>query len=123
MKNPFVVAVGAMLVCLAADTIRAEPVVVADGKTVTNPRQPQAAVDANGTIFVTFGAEETIYCSTSSDGGESFSAPVKVADVPRLALGLRRGPRIVAGDSVLVVTSVVVLDRQRGQLAGRHTGQ
>ena len=40
------------------------------------------------------------------DGGESFSAPVKVADVSRLALGLRRGPRIVAGDGVLIITAI-----------------
>ena len=41
---------------------------------VSNPRQPQAAVDENGTIYVAFAAEESVYASHSTDG----SGPVVV---------------------------------------------
>jgi hypothetical protein len=87
-------------------SVTAEPVTVAGDASIPNPRQPQAAVAPDGNIFITFGAAEAIYCSRSLDNGESFSAPVKVASVPRLALGLRRGPRIVAGSNVVVVTAI-----------------
>ncbi|HEV7280504.1 MAG TPA: sialidase family protein [Pirellulaceae bacterium] len=76
---------------------------IASARSVPNLRQPQAAVGDDGAIFVTFGADNAIYCSTSTDGDESYSDPVRVGTVNRLALGMRRGPRIaVSGDAVVI---------------------
>ncbi len=68
-------------------------------------RQPQAAVDREGRVFVTYGVGDLIRCARSSDGGKTFES----ADVGRagpLSLGMRRGPRIAVANGVLVVSAV-----------------
>jgi len=66
-------------------------------------RQPQVAVSPQGEIYVVFVKDSTIYLVRSTDHGENFSDPAKVADVPGLMAGMRRGPRIaVAGKRLLV---------------------
>lgn len=47
-----------------------------------------------------------VFIAVSSDGGASFALPVKIAHVPQLMLGMRRGPRIVAHGDRLTVTMV-----------------
>lgn len=47
-----------------------------------------------------------IYVASSSDGGATFSTPVRVATLPRLMLGLRRGPRVAVHGDHLTVTAV-----------------
>src|SRR5687767_2274105 len=66
-------------------------------------REPQVAVASSGKVFVTYGAGNAVYCSTSSDSGRTYGPPIKVAEAGVLSLGMRRGPRIaVAGDSVVI---------------------
>jgi hypothetical protein len=80
-----------------------EPIVVADRSPSKNPRQPQIALDSAGVIHVAFGANEDVQYSRSTDGGKSFSPPVKLATIRSLALGMRRGPRIaVSGDAICI---------------------
>ena len=79
---------------------------VVESSVVQNSRQPQAAVRANGTILVAFGADDTIYCCRSVEDGTVFQPPVRVGHLPALALGRRRGPRIVANDEAIVVTAI-----------------
>lgn len=67
-------------------------------------RQPQVSVTRSGTIFVVFARDSSIYSVRSTDEGKSFSAPVKVAEVNHLKVGMRRGPRIAATDQRAVVT-------------------
>ena len=50
-------------------------------------RQPQLA-HADGQVAMTFGAGSAIYFARSTDGGRTFEAPVKVAEVAALALFL-----------------------------------
>ncbi|MBW3599939.1 MAG: glycoside hydrolase [Planctomycetes bacterium] len=84
----------------------AESAVVPTGD-VASPRQPHAAVSGDGSVYVAFGAGDAVYCSASTNGGESFRDAVQVGKVERLALGMRRGPRIAAGaDGTAVVTAV-----------------
>ena len=65
--------------------------------------EPQAAVSETGKIFVVYGQGNVLYCAVSSNGGKSYALPVQVGSAGKLALGMRRGPRIaVAGDSVVV---------------------
>ena len=88
-------------VTLAGDSVP----IVPEG-TVHNPRQPQATVDSKGTIYVTFGADQAVYCSKSTDGGKTYGDPVKVGQVEGLALGMRRGPRIAAGPKGVTITAI-----------------
>lgn len=70
------------------------------------PRQPQVAAAADGTRHVVFGDGTAIYATRASGGDTQFAAPVKIADLPKLALGMRRGPRITATGRTLVVTAI-----------------
>jgi hypothetical protein len=67
--------------------------------------QPQVAVSPAGDIYVTFGKDETVYLTTSTNHGQSFSVPSKVADVPNLMLGMRRGPRVAASSQRIVISA------------------
>ena len=55
---------------------------------------------------MTFGASGAVYYANSSDGGQKFTAPVEVGAVTKLALGMRRGPRITAGSDAIVVAAI-----------------
>ncbi|MBI1853489.1 MAG: exo-alpha-sialidase [Planctomycetes bacterium] len=78
--------------------------VVAPG-VLPEARQPQVAVDAQGRVYVAFGCHNAVYCAISEDGGHSFRPPVMVAEVPGLALGARRGPRIAASKEFVTITA------------------
>ncbi len=67
--------------------------------------QPQVAVASSGRIHVVFGKGTAIYHTASADG-RSFSEPVKVAELQKLALGMRRGPRIAASEKVIAITAI-----------------
>lgn len=85
----------------------AESVVdVVTSTTVEGAQQPQAAVGSDGMIYVAFGSGTTIYCSHSTDGGVTYQAPVQIGRLPGLALGRRRGPRIVVASGKVVVTAI-----------------
>lgn len=59
-----------------------------------------------GKIHVAFGKANAVYHVASAEGGRTFSKPVKVAELPKLALGMRRGPRISATDKVIAITAI-----------------
>ena len=69
-------------------------------------RQPQLAATRQ-MVAVTFGAGTTVYFSSSRDQGRTFSAPVKVAEAPLLALGRHRGPRVAITPSAIVISALV----------------
>ena len=69
-------------------------------------RQPQLAV-RDRQVAATFGAGGAVYFAGSSDGGRSFSKPVKVGEAKVLALGHRRGPRIAFAGSAIVISAAV----------------
>src|SRR4051794_24707126 len=87
------------------------------GPEATPFTQPQLAVSSN-VVALTFGGGNSIYYSGSTDGAQTFSAPVRVASSPGLMLGKRRGPRIaISGDSFLI-TAVSSDEKGRGDLLG-----
>ena len=55
---------------------------------------------------MTFGKEGGVFCATSLDRGRSFSQPVRVGNLPKLALGMRRGPRIAATERGVVISAI-----------------
>ena len=69
-------------------------------------RQPQVAVNPSGVIHLVYGRGNAIFSTASTDFGKTFSAPVQVAQVGTLALGMRRGPRVVATENAVVVTAI-----------------
>jgi hypothetical protein len=83
-----------------------EPVTVVEKSAIPDARQPQVAIDPAGKVYLVFGAENSIYCSISDDGGRSYRPPGKVADAGVMSLGMRRGPRIAAAEKTIVVVAV-----------------
>jgi hypothetical protein len=58
-------------------------------------------------VALTFEAGHAIYFSSSRDGGNTFSAPVKVAEAGIVPLTRHRGPRIAFAGDAIVITAVV----------------
>ena len=87
--------------CLVAD----EPIVLSSSKAAA-PKQPQAAISADGIVHVVFGVGEDVVHCRSMDEGKSFSEPVVAFRVPNLSLGMRRGPRIAIAGETLVVSAI-----------------
>src|SRR4051794_23865230 len=71
--------------------------------------QPQLAVSPKGVYHLVFGKGNSVFYSTASDG-KTFTAPVKVGEMEKLALGRRRGPRISATDAVIAITAISPAD-------------
>ena len=67
--------------------------------------QPQVAVAPSGRIHVVFGKENAVFHTTSPDG-RVFSAPVKIGELDKPALRMRRGPRVTATDKLVLVTAI-----------------
>ncbi len=68
--------------------------------------QPQLAVSSEGTVWLCYGRAGDVLIARSDDGGATFDAATKVATVPKLMLGMRRGPRLVAHGDRLTVTVI-----------------
>ncbi len=73
-------------------------------------QQPQVAIDGEGVIYLVFGRGEEIYVTVSVDNGVLFQTPRRVGRLPKLALGLRRGPRIAISGRDLTVTAITNQD-------------
>ena len=67
--------------------------------------QPQAATATDGKVFVACGRGSEIFCA-AGDAGLKFKPPVKIGDLPKLALGMRRGPRVAAAGGAVVVSAI-----------------
>ena len=83
-----------------------QPVELASGSPPNHPQQPQVAVDRTGGIHVVFGVGDQIRYCRSTDGGRSFSRLVDLPLVNNMSLGMRRGPRVAAGDNFVCVTAI-----------------
>jgi hypothetical protein len=68
--------------------------------------QPQVVAAPGGDIFLTFGRADAVFCAASTNGGRSFLRPVEVGRLPKLALGMRRGPRIAATDRQVTISAI-----------------
>src|SRR3954451_11686799 len=80
---------------------------LASGKAPQHPQQPQVAVDTSGGIHVVWGLGDQIFYARSDDGGKSFSEPAALPQtISSMSLGMRRGPRIAAGDGFICITAI-----------------
>lgn len=84
----------------------ASEVVVASGSPDERPRQPQAAIAADGTVHLLHGVADAVYHTQSNDGGKTFSTPVLAFRCPNMSLGMRRGPRLAVVKGEVVVTAI-----------------
>jgi hypothetical protein len=67
--------------------------------------QPQLA-GSGDRVHLTFASGDTISVARSVDGGKTFAAPVVLPSAGKLALGMRRGPRIAATRRVVLVAAI-----------------
>ena len=95
-----------LTVLISTLAVAAEPVVVAHGSGGHAPKQPQAAVAADGVVHLVYGVGESVYHTSSTDGGETFAPPREAFRVANLSLGMRRGPRIAVVGKSVVVTAI-----------------
>jgi hypothetical protein len=68
-------------------------------------REPRLAVRGTS-VYLAFGAGNSLYVSSSHDSGKTFGAPVKVAGAAILPLSRHRGPRLAVSGNALVMTAV-----------------
>ncbi|HEY7162405.1 MAG TPA: exo-alpha-sialidase [Acidobacteriota bacterium] len=66
---------------------------------------PNLATDKAGKIHVVYGKDDDIMYASSSDNGRSFSSPVAIKTLPKLADSHMRGPQISASANGLIVTA------------------
>lgn len=67
--------------------------------------QPQLAVSPDGRVHVVFGRDTAVFYTNSADG-VTFSPAVKVGELEKLALRMRRGPRVSATNDLVAVTAI-----------------
>lgn len=67
-------------------------------------KEPQVAIEGES-VYIAYGMGDAVFLSRSRDSGESYEAPVKVAESGKLSLGMRRGPRVAVKGGVLTVTA------------------
>ena len=70
-----------------------------------NGAEPQIA-SSGSKLFLAYGSKDSLYVVRSTDGGSSYADPIQLLTHGRLSLGMRRGPRIAAQGSSIVVTAI-----------------
>lgn len=94
-----------LLACasLSPALLLAEPIVLATPG--LQPRQPQVTSGGDGNAYVVFGSEGKIEFAPLRDGEKTLT-PTQIGELPKLALGRRRGPRITVCGDRLTVTAI-----------------
>jgi hypothetical protein len=77
-------------------------------------REPQIAASGKLTA-IAFGSGSTVLVAISTDNGETFGRPVRVAEAPVLPLSRHRGPRIAISGNIIVVTAVIGDTEAKGE--------
>jgi hypothetical protein len=76
---------------------------------IANGQMPHLVIDEKGNLQLVYGAGDSIMYAYSSNGGQTFSAPLLISILPELAASHTRGPQIAAtkkGLTVLASNSV-----------------
>ncbi|MBI5363029.1 MAG: exo-alpha-sialidase [Planctomycetes bacterium] len=74
--------------------------------TPAGAREPQLSVAADGTVVVAYGVKDALHVQVSKDRGASFGTPIRVGAKDKLALGMRRGPRVAVHGSAITLTAI-----------------
>ncbi|GEO05652.1 hypothetical protein AAE02nite_33160 [Adhaeribacter aerolatus] len=73
--------------------------------TIGAGKQPDVCVDTKGQIKIVFGQADNLYYVTSADNGKSFTQPVKIATLPKLASASSRGAKIAVTPNYTVIAA------------------
>lgn len=68
-------------------------------------KQPTIAIDKDNSLHVVFGQADEIFYTVSRNGGASFTNPQRIAQQPKLALGMTRGPQITTTKDYTVIAA------------------
>lgn len=71
-----------------------------------NGSQPQLSVDSKGIIRMAYGRHDSVFCTTSTDNGKSFSKPELVGQLLNMHLGMSRGPQLASSEHYSVITAM-----------------
>ena len=69
-------------------------------------KQPEIALDSKGVVRVVFGRNDSIFCSSSTDKGLSFSLPTLVGHLSKMHLGMSRGPQLASSLHYSIITAM-----------------
>lgn len=75
-------------------------------KNLASGHLPVVVADANGTVHLVYGQDSIIYYTTAKSQTASFNTPSKVAILPNLVAGAKRGPQLAITDQFIVITAV-----------------
>lgn len=89
-------------------------VVSAKAQSITTPQKVAsghlpviiADADADGMVHLVYGQDSTIYYATAKNQTTSFSSPGKVATLPDLVAGAKRGSQVAITNQYIVITAV-----------------
>ena len=84
-------------------------------KEIPSARQPQVTIDGSGFVHLTFGADGKVFYTCSTDAGAGYRAPIVVAELQSLALGMRRGPRIAVSGNFIAITAIGAVEAESGK--------
>ena len=90
---------------LLARLLCAEPVILG-GPDFTGALQPQVAIGENGQVHLVFGRKDGSILHSLSTDGRVYQTPVKIGSLPKLALGMHRGPRVAMADGTILVSAI-----------------
>lgn len=75
-------------------------------KSIGQGKQPQVSLDNAGSVRVVYGLGDKIFCATSTNHGQTFSAPIIVAEVTGMHLGMGRGPQLASSAGCSIITAM-----------------
>ncbi|MFL5787726.1 MAG: hypothetical protein ACJ748_06715 [Flavisolibacter sp.] len=90
---------------------------------IARGKQPEITLDSKGVVRIVFGRNDSIFCTTSHDKGANFSVPDLVGHIPKMHLGMSRGPQLASSANYSVITAMdekgninwFLLDHQNGK--------
>ncbi|MSO23772.1 MAG: exo-alpha-sialidase [Acidobacteria bacterium] len=96
----------ALLLCVAGSSVADQSTGAEFAVPGTSAQQPQMAAAPDETLYLVYGAGQTIYCVVSRDGGKSFGLPAALESGGMLMLGRHRGPRVAATKDAVTITAI-----------------
>src|SRR5689334_13506067 len=74
-------------------------------KIIAVGQMPNITMDKMGIVHLVFGSGDSLLYSYSTDHGKTFSAPVLISSIPKLAASHMRGPQVASTTDGLTVTA------------------
>jgi hypothetical protein len=84
----------------------AEPASAAAALDLGEGRAPRVALGGDGTVAVVYARDDALFIRVAKRGALAFSPEVRVAEVPGLMAGRRRGPQVAIAASGMAVTAI-----------------